>query len=174
MQRPLPVRLQTAWAVSKWRSCSKRKFSQELRPFIQPDLLPSDWRIVCCSLSFSLSSPCTAVSMHHRLSGLHMYTPTLPLEEWLKLPCVQKRTHFAFMKSWQILNVLSRSSSIILPLNEDGVTAFTHYASTPQTTWQSVFVMQLYSTSLLWITECITADFTKSDVTKDHLNDLIR
>lgn len=91
MQRPLPVR-QTAWAVSKWRSCSKRKFSQELRPFIQPDLLPSDWRIVCCSLSFSLSSPCTAVRMHHRLSGLHMYTPTLPLQEWQIAMCTKKNT----------------------------------------------------------------------------------
>lgn len=46
----LPARLWTAWALRKWRSSLKRKFSLELRPFIQPDLSRSDWWIDLLSL----------------------------------------------------------------------------------------------------------------------------
>lgn len=46
----VPATLRTAWAPSEWSSSLKRKFSLELRPFIQPGLSRSDWRIVLLSL----------------------------------------------------------------------------------------------------------------------------
>lgn len=69
----MPARLRTAWAFSEWRSSLKRKFSLELRPFIQPDLLRSDWRIVLLSLSLFTMHSCQNASCTLWLAHIHTH-----------------------------------------------------------------------------------------------------
>lgn len=67
----LPARLRTAWVLSEWRG-SFLWSSALLYNLTSRDQIGG----LSCSLSLSL--PCTAVRMHHALSGLHTYTPTWP------------------------------------------------------------------------------------------------
>lgn len=70
----LPARLQTAWVLSEWRSSLKRKFSLELRPFIQPDLSRSDWRIgLALSLSLFTMHSCQNASCTLWLAHIHTH-----------------------------------------------------------------------------------------------------
>jgi len=166
-------------------------FLRSSAPFIQPDLLPSDWRIVCCSLSLSLSfehaqlseciigflaCTCTHPLCQPQYSELVKYNS---LTYWTtkikKQECERKKKHT--LRLW---NRTQRVIKIVLyyPASKWGRSDRIHSTSclypTDHMAVQSVFIMQVYSTSLVWITECITADFPKSDVTNDHLDDLIR
>lgn len=186
----LPARLRTAWVLSEWRG-SFLWSSALLYNLTSRDQIGG----LSCSLSLFTMHSCqnasctlwlahihTHLANHHNIMVLKHYELVrynfltyLTKKIWrnkneVSVHVGKKAYNLHFIKTYTSKKMQHVFKLVLhYPASKWGWSDRIHPALcffiSNHTAVHRVFVMQVYSTSLVWITECITADFPKSDVT---------